>query len=136
LSSHHQLLHFQQLHYSTSGPSIWVIMLAAEPSKWSSCHRYLIHSMMKNIAGSANTLPKFLQTLTHSIQIYLFFSIVDADASNDEWISVFNYLRQTKFTNLSSLVWFSNQILSRSFEFLSLNINLPQLDFSGCFSES
>ena len=88
---------------------------------------------INSITWSNRTLPEFFQTLTHSIKQGLYLSAADADATTDEWIRLFSYLRQTKFTGLHSLVWSSNPVHNRLFDFLAKNHDLVHLDLSGCF---
>ena len=88
---------------------------------------------INSITWSNRTLPEFFQTLTHSIRQGLYLSAADADATTDEWIRLFSYLRQTKFTGLHSLVWCSNPVHNRLFDFLAKNHDLVHLDLSGCF---
>lgn len=91
------------------------------------------HVMINSVTWGEKTLPEFIQTLTHSIKQGLHLSISDADATTDEWIRLFSYFRQTKFTGLHSLVWCSNPIHNRLFDFLAKNKELVHLDISGCF---
>ena len=88
---------------------------------------------INSVTWSEHTLPEFFQTLTHSIKQGLYLSAADADATTDEWIRLFSYLRQTKFTGLHSLVWSSNPVHNRLFDFLARNHDLVHLDLSGCF---
>ncbi|EAY17303.1 hypothetical protein TVAG_266660 [Trichomonas vaginalis G3] len=93
----------------------------------------ICHVMINSVTWGEKTLPEFIQTLTHSNKQGLHLSLSDADATTDEWIRLFSYFRQTKFTGLHSLVWTSNPVHNRLFDFLAKNKELVHLDLSGCF---
>lgn len=91
---------------------------------------------VNNISWASRTLSEFIQTITHSVKKGLHLSIADADASTEEFVRVFNYFRQTRFTHLHSFVWSSNPIHPRLFDFFSRNPELIHIDLSYCFNNS
>jgi len=89
-----------------------------------------------SVNWSEGCLVPFLRLVLKSFSSGIRLSLSKSSTSIEEWVRVFGFLCQARFSSLSAFIWDYNPIMPKLFEFLEQHPSLELLSMNGCFNQT